>query len=155
MTVVGFNLKKILIERKGLVRGGVNIKTSMNIISIKKESARITTGKDTLSFDFEFMIHYIGVANTKGSVADISFEGTVLYLADPKDTNQILDDWKKKEIKPELRLRVLNTILVKCNVKALVLEDDLGLPPHLPLPTFKPKQEKKKEKEEKKKEKKK
>ncbi len=139
MAIIGFNIKKILVERKKLVRGEVKVNTRMNITDVKKQSVKITKGKDVLSFSFDFAIFYKGVADHIGSVADIIFEGNVLFLADPKDTTKILDAWKKKEIPEDIKIRVLNTILSKCNIKALVLEEDMGLPSHIPLPKFQPK----------------
>lgn len=146
MAVIGFNLKKILVERKAPVRGGVKVGTRMNILDVRKENETIISGKDVLSCDFEFLIKYQGVADSVGDVADIGFEGEVLYLVDPKDTKKILEDWKKKDLPKDMRLRVLNTILAKCNVKALLLEDEIGLPPHLPLPKFKEGEAKEKKK---------
>ncbi len=148
MVVIGFNLKKILVERKSVVRGEVKVNTRMNITDVKKEDVKLTAGKDVINFDFEFAINYTGVADHTGHVADIIFEGNVLYLIDPKDTKKILEEWKKKTIDEEIKFRVLNTILAKCNLKALVLEDEIGLPSHLPLPRF---GKKGREKEEKKK----
>lgn len=139
MVVIGFNLKKLLVERKRIVKGELKVNTKMNLLDIKKEDVKLTAGKDVLNFDFEFIINYISVANHVGNVADIIFDGNVLYLADPKDTKKILEDWKKKEIEEEVKIKVLNTILTKCNLKALILEDEFGLPPHLPLPKFGPK----------------
>lgn len=148
--IIGFNLKKILIERGKVIRGEVKVNTRMDILGVKKEEAKLTSGKDILSFEFTFVINYKSVEDHIGDVASIIFEGNVLYLADPKDTKKILDDWKNKEISSELRVRILNTILAKCNVKALVLEEDMGLPPHLPLPKFSLKQTESKEEKKKK-----
>jgi len=141
MAIIGFNLKKILVERKSLVRGEVKVNTKMNILNIKREQVKIIAGKDVLSFDFEFIINYHGVSDHIGNIADVIFEGNVLDVTEPKEAKKILEDWKKKNIKQELRIRILNTILSKCNVKALVLEDEIGLPPHIPLPKFRPKTE--------------
>lgn len=142
MTVIGFNLKKILVERKTLVRGNVKVGTKLNILDLKEEKAKIMNDKDVLSCDFEFIIQYTGIENNKGDVADVIFEGNVLYLVDPKETKKIVEGWKKKDIPQEMRVKIMNTILAKCNVKALVLEDEIGLPPHLPLPKFKKKEAK-------------
>lgn len=142
MVVIGFNLKKLSVERKGIIRGELKVNTKMNLLDVKKEEIKLTAGKDVLNFDFEFIINYNSVADHIGNVADIIFDGNVLYLTDPKDTKKILEDWKKKELQEDIKLKVLNTILVKCNLKALVLEDEFGLPPHLPLPKFRGKGEK-------------
>lgn len=146
MVVIGFNLKKILVERKALVRGEVKVNTRMNILDVKKEDIKLTAGKDVIKFDFEFMISYVGVADHTGHIADLGFEGEVLYLVDPKDTKKILEDWKKKDIEEQVRFKVLNTILAKCNLKALVLEEELGLPSHIPLPRLGKKEKGKEEK---------
>ena len=143
MAVIGFNLTKILVERKGPIKGGVKVNTNMNITDVKKEDIVISQSKDTLNFDFNFSINYKS-ASSNVLVADILFEGRILYLVDPKDTKKILEDWKKKTIDDSIRVPLLNSILAKCNIKALVLEEEIGLPSHIPLPSFKGKQEKKK-----------
>jgi len=137
MPVVGFNLKKILVERKTLVRGDVKVSTKTKITGVKEEKNKIVSGKDALSFDFELSINYFGAGDHKGDLANLLFEGSVLSLVDPKETKKILEGWKKQEIPIGLKLNILNTILSKCTVRALDLEDELGLPPHIQLPKFK------------------
>lgn len=139
MTIVGFNLKKVLVERKQLVRGEVKVATRMNITDVTKEEFKLTPEHDVLNFTFQFLISYKGVEDHIGDVASIEFIGSVLSLIDPKETKKILEGWKKKELSEELKARILNTILTKCNIKALMLEEELGLPPHLPLPRYRPK----------------
>ena len=39
-----------------------------------------------------------------------------------------------KKIVEELRLKVSNMIWVRCNIKAFLLEEEIGLPVHIPLP---------------------
>ena len=139
MVVVGFNLTKILVERKAFPKAQIKVSTKMNILDIKKEEIKIPSNKDTLFFDFEFAIQYKSPTQ-KGIIAEIAFEGNIVYLSDPKETKDILKKWKKKQINPDLKIKILNTILAKCNVKALFLEEEIGLLPHLPLPRFKPRE---------------
>jgi len=131
--IVGFNLKKILVERKAPLRAAIKINTKTNITDIKKEDVEFVKEKTVLKFDFEFVVEYLSDSEL---VANINFEGELLYLVEPKEAKKILENWKKKEIEAELRVRIFNAILGKCNVKALILEEELGLPPHLPLPKF-------------------
>ena len=142
MVVVGFNLKKILVERKKALKGAVKVSTKMNISKVNKEPFKLTEGKDVLSFDFEFSIIYKGSAEHAAEIANISYEGNVLFLTDPKDTKKVLDSWKKKEIPSDIKLKVLNTILAKCSIKALIFEEDMGLPSHLKLPRFQSREKK-------------
>jgi len=142
MTIAGFNLKKILVERKSTLQGELRIDTKTNITDIKKEELKLIQGKEAINFSFNFSIHYLSAKN-QSEAAEISFEGEVIYIADSKDSKKIIDDWKKKEIDEKIRIQILNTILLKCNLKSLLLEDELGLPPHLPLPRLKPEEKKK------------
>ena len=63
------------------------------------------------------------------------FEGELLYMEEPKKAKEILADWKKdKKMPKELMAGLLNTILTKCNVQALIISQQVNLPPPIPLP---------------------
>ncbi len=131
MTVVGFNLAKISIERKDVISGKIEIKSKADIANIKKEDIKISEGKDVLRADFTFEIDY------EPGLAKVYFKGYVLLLEEPKEAKKIMKDWKKKRIKPEVKEKIFNVVLRKCNIKAFGLEDDLNLPTHFPFPSVK------------------
>ncbi len=131
MTIIGFNLAKILLERKEGFTGKIEIKSKADVTDIKKDPMKIAEGKEALRVSFDFLISY------EPDFAKVEMKGFVLLLEEPKIAKQILNDWKKKKINNELKERVFNTILSRCNVKALALEEDLNLPPHFPLPQIK------------------
>mgnify|MGYP001603832446 CR=1 FL=1 len=84
---------------------------------------------DILKFMFEFTSKY------EPNVGNILFEGELLYMEEPKIAKEILSDWKKnKKLPKELMAGLLNTILIKCNVQALILSQQVNLPPPIPLP---------------------
>jgi len=129
MSVVGFALSRILIERKEAIQGKVEIKSKLNIKDMKKENIKLAEGQDVLRFDFEYEIIY------EPDLAKIDMKGHLLIMIDPKQAKELLDAWKKKSQVPEdVKLGVYNTIFHKCNIKALELEEDFNLPPHLQLP---------------------
>ena len=129
MTVVGFALSRILIERKEAIQGKIEVKSKLNINNMKKENIKLAEGKDVLRFDFEYGIVY------EPDLAKIDMKGHLLLMVDPKQAKELLDAWKKKSQVPEdVKLGVYNTIFHKCNIKALELEEDFNLPPHLQLP---------------------
>jgi len=49
---------------------------------------------------------------------------------------EVLKGWKDKETTDDFRIFLFNIILRKSNIKALQLEDELALPPHIPLPSL-------------------
>ena len=55
---------------------------------------------------------------------------------DPRIAREVLKGWKDKENLEEFRMFMFNVILRKSNIKALELEDELNLPPHIPLPSL-------------------
>ena len=50
---------------------------------------------------------------------------------------KIKKEWKKKKLPDAYRALIINVVLKKSNLKALELEDEMGLPLHLPLPSIK------------------
>lgn len=133
--IIGFNLKKISISREDEIKGKGQVKYDINVKDIKKEKLEISKDKDVLSFDFAFVIKY------EPNIANIEFGGNVLLLVEPKESKDILKEWKKKKISDNYRLMIFNLILIKCSIKALELEDDLNLPYHIPVPKLTPAQQ--------------
>ena len=129
MTVVGFALSKILIERKEAIKGKIEVNSKLNVTNMKKEDIKLVEGKDVLRFDFDYSINY------EPGLAKINMAGHLLLMVEPKQTKELLKAWEKKsQVPEEIKLSVYNTIFHKCNIKALELEEDFNLPPHLQLP---------------------
>ena len=60
-------------------------------------------------------------------------------MEDPKKIKELLSSWEKdKKIPNSVMPAIFNTILAKCNVKALTLSQEINLPPHIRLPIVKP-----------------
>ncbi|OGJ21244.1 hypothetical protein A3K73_02405 [Candidatus Pacearchaeota archaeon RBG_13_36_9] len=134
MRIIGFNFKKISAERKSDLKGKLQIKTHMDLEKIEKEELDIAG--EILRFSFVYAVNY------EPDHAVISFEGSVLIKPDKGyDTKQLLRDWKKKKLPEEVRLLVFNFVMTKCNLRALQLEEEFSLPPHIPLPRISKEQE--------------
>jgi len=82
-----------------------------------------------LKFTFEF------VSKFEPKVGSITLLGNVLVMEETKKVQESLSTWKKsKSVNKEIMHEVLNAILAKCNVEALVLSREVNLPPPIPLP---------------------
>jgi hypothetical protein len=130
MAIAGFGFKKILAERYESSKGNIKVDAKLNIKEIKEEDLKLTD-KEALKITFSFLIDY------SPKFAEILFEGEVLFVEDSKKIKKILDLWKDKKIEEEMRLIVFNFLITKCSIKALAIEEELGLPFHLPLPRMK------------------
>jgi len=130
--IVGFSLTKILLERKESPIRKIEVKSKLHMVSMEKHGVKLVEGKDTLRFNFEYDINYLP------DLATISFKGYVLFVSDPKQTDELMKEWKKnKTLGKELQSAIYNFIFNKCNIKALEMEDEFNLPPHIQLPQIK------------------
>jgi hypothetical protein len=132
MQVIGFNFTKISSERKKALEGKIEISSNMNIKDISPDKIPMIKDKEVLKFDFEFIITY------KPDLAEIKFEGFILVLVDREKQKDIIKKWKNKKLDDDVRIPLFNTILTKCNLRALQLEEELQLPSHVPMPKIQP-----------------
>jgi hypothetical protein len=130
MTIVGFNFTKIDVERKNASKGKINISNNVAIKDIDEGSFSLgVESQKGLRFTFEFFSRY------EPDYATIHLSGEILYMADEKEVKKILDDWKKEsKIENSLMSLILNNILNKCNVQAVILSQTMNLPSPIPLP---------------------
>ena len=139
MQIIGFNLSKILVERKEKYSGKLEISQNIDIKEVIKE--KIPISKDeVLKVRFSFIIDY------SPDFAKLEFEGHLILLPEKEELKEFLKSWKDNKLPDNHRIPLFNFIMSKCNVKALTLEDELGLPYHIQsLPKFVPETEVEKE----------
>jgi len=134
MRLIGFNFTKISIEdirSPSQSLEEVKINTEMDIISIEEVKKSPLNTKDAiLSIDFTYNVNY------NPSFAKIAINGKILVALDPKLSKDVLQEWKDKKMPSDFRLFLLNIVLRKSTLKALQLEDELNLPLHVPMPSF-------------------
>jgi len=130
MTIVGFNFTKIEAEKKEMIKGKININNNVHINNVEEKDLSLGNQKQkVLTFNFEFTAKY------DPNIGSIKFTGDVLFMDDVKQIKEILDGWKKgKKLPKEIMPRILNTVLNKCNIQALILSELINLPPPIPLP---------------------
>lgn len=114
------------------------INTNIDLSNIEQLTLDLTPeNKTILKLHFNFGLDFLE------NVANILLKGVLLLELDSKEADKVLKDWKDKRVEGEFKLIIFNIILKKCSIKALELEDELGLPPHFSFPSF----EKKKKEE--------
>lgn len=128
MKIIGFSLTKISIEKKENKKGNVSVKNSLDVENISEEEVPISN-KPALKIDFFYIIDY------EPNVAKVEIKGSVITIDEKEESKDILKEWKsKKTYTHESKLGLFNFILSKCNLKALLLEEELDLPLHIPFP---------------------
>lgn len=139
MTIVGFSFTSFDAQKKSQGKGKINIANNVTISEVESADLFLGSNKqDGLRFNFIFTSKY------DPDVGNISIKGNVLYLEDADKIKKILADWKKdKKIPQDATEEVLNNVLSKCNIQALILSKDLNMPPPIPLPKVNVQKEKK------------
>tara|TARA_Y100000310_G_C20622970_1_gene784331 strand:+ start:847 stop:1257 length:411 start_codon:yes stop_codon:yes gene_type:complete len=134
MAVIGFNFDSIQAEKTNKIQGKVNIKYNVGIKSLTKEKVDISSQDEVIKFNFEYKVEY------QPNIGHITLKGHTLFLESKKKVKEIIDTWEKQnKIHAEIMEKVINSVLEKCTIKALNIESDLNLPPHMKLPKIKSK----------------
>ncbi|MBR9693310.1 hypothetical protein GOV07_05300 [Candidatus Woesearchaeota archaeon] len=129
MAIVGFSFTSISAEKKAAARGNVKINNNVVIKDVKDANLNMATGKKGVRVHFGFQTIY------DPEIGNIAFEGDVILLEDTKAAEKILESWKKeKHLPKELMPPILNHILERANVQALIMARDIGLPSPIPMP---------------------
>ncbi|NQV09495.1 hypothetical protein HQ529_06620 [Candidatus Woesearchaeota archaeon] len=130
MAVVGFNFTKLLAEKNEDVKGKISISNNVSIKNV--EEAKLNLGKSDqsgLKFAFEFTSKY------EPKAGNILIEGNLLFVGEQKEVKEVMTSWKKDKKIPEKILQgVLEVVLNKCNIEALILSRDINIPSPVPLP---------------------
>jgi hypothetical protein len=132
MAIVGLNFTKMMIEKKLPVTGKVSISNNVTIKDVKEAKLAIGGDQKAMKFTFQYTSKY------EPGIGNIELNGELVLLSDEKTAKEVLDSWKKnKSIPKEATNQVMNNVLNKCNIQALILSKDLGLPAPIPLPKLK------------------
>ena len=130
MPVVGLQFNKITVEKFGPVKGKVSVNNNVVLKEVEKTDMTIGVSKQgALKFHFEFTSNY------EPKIANITIIGFLTFLEKPETAKSIADSWKKdKKIPKDVMSSVLNTVLSRCNIEAMLLSREVNLPPPIPLP---------------------
>lgn len=129
MAVLAFNITRIDAHKKKDFSNKLDISSDLKITKVSEERVVLDKAQAALRFDFNFSVKYIP------EVADINLGGYILYMEGEQKAKEILDKWNKtKTLEPDLMEKLFNSILMRCNIKTLLLTQELNLPPHIRLP---------------------
>jgi hypothetical protein len=125
MPVIGMNLKTVEAKKYEEITGAVRVNSNMNITNVKEQDLPALKSKG-LSIEFDFKTKYVDDKNK--NMAEINIDGDVIFMGDEEE--KILKSWKKDKILPDdVKFQVIRIVSDKCSKKAIVLSDDLQLPP--------------------------
>lgn len=125
LKLIGSKLIKVSAERNEEFSGKLEMNTSIKIDSLDK----IKDPKDTVKLGYTFDVDYKELGN-------ISIRGNLFISGDPKVVKDLLKIQKDKKYDAPEYLAITNLIIQKASIKAFELEEELGLPIHIKLPSL-------------------
>ena len=130
MPVVGMIIKNMNVKKTSEYVGPSNIGHKTGINSVEETTMK-TLGKKGLKLGFEFNTIYND--EKKKPFGEITITGDVFFLSD--NPAEILMSWKKdKKLPEDVNLQAINTVIRRCMSKAIMLSEDVNLPPPIPIP---------------------
>jgi hypothetical protein len=128
MTAVGFKFTKIVAEKKNVSENNLRIENNVGVTNVEEISV-LDPKKSLLKFTFGFSCKY------EPGLGTIELFGELVEMFDKDLSNRILNDWNnEKRLHQEIMARVLNNILGKANVEAIIISKELGLPSPIAMP---------------------
>ncbi|MBW6451292.1 MAG: hypothetical protein K0B02_00995 [DPANN group archaeon] len=126
--------------KKRDIKGNIKINSHANIVDVKPIIKKDTNSKSTINeynaiVFFEHITTYI---LDDSEIAGIKIRGRVIY---EKGTEDIIKTWTTdKKIDKKIIIPILNNILAKASVTALINATQINLPPPFQLPNVKTKE---------------
>ncbi len=129
---------KINIEKFSDNLEKLKMNTNIDISDIKQvKSDFLKSKEEIIGIKFSYIVNY------SQNIAKVELNGSILVTTNPKISKDIIKQWKDKKIPEGFRIALFNIILRRSTIKALQLEDEMNLPPHINLPRVSNEQEKK------------
>ena len=124
--LIGFNLTKVEAEKNPDFDGELEIKSNIVLKELEKYKPKYSD-QESLKVTFEFGIDY-------KELGKVTLHGTVFVILDNKTLKEALKQWKDKKLPEDLNMVLINIIMQRSSLRALQLEEELGLPFHFQLP---------------------
>ncbi len=136
MAVLGLKFTKLSVETKNPAKGKISVNHNISVTDVDKSELFLGTAKQTvLKVDFKFTADY------EPKIANILIEGSLTFYEKPEVIKETVEKWKKDKKMPDAVINeVLNTIVTKSNIEALILAREVNLPSPIQLPKVSVKQ---------------
>lgn len=125
LKLAGSRFTKLNAERNTEFSGKLEMKTNIKIISMEK----VKDTKDAVKVEYGFIVDYI-------ELGKVEIEGMLFLSCDTKTVKEMLKNNKNKKHDTPESIAITNLIIKKASIKAFELEEELGLPIHIKLPTL-------------------
>ena len=124
LRLAGSKILKIEAERNPEFSGQVTMETNIKLSGVES----IKEMKDTLKASYTFEVNYADLGKVK-------IEGQLFIKTTSKIAKELQKSIKDKKYDSPENIAITNLIIQKASIKAFEIEEELGLPIHIRLPT--------------------
>ncbi|PLW80321.1 hypothetical protein C0585_03320 [Candidatus Woesearchaeota archaeon] len=131
MSIIAFNFTKISAEKKQAKKASkIEIQNNVAIKEIGEPGLNLASGDNVaVKVEFEFETKF------EPEMGNIVIAGNLISLEKKDAGEKLLNGWKDgKKVDAELMKPIMNSILAKANVQALIMSRDVNLPSPIQLP---------------------
>ena len=134
MKIIGFNIDELHAKKSFEFKRAI-ISTDVLFTEVSKAKIDVIKDDEALKISFKFTVSYKDSDKKESQDKnEVLIQGSMLLMVSKDESKEFIKSWKNKEIPKEKSLGLYNIILKKCSVKALQLEDEINLSPHIPFP---------------------
>jgi hypothetical protein len=133
MKLMGSKIIKVNGEINPDFSGKLELSSNIKITSIEKfthETSTVESIKITSLFEIDY-----------GDLGKVQIEGILFVGAETTKIDEIIKNFDDKKFDTPEQISIMNLIMQKFSIKAFELEEELGLPIHIKLPSLQAKQE--------------
>jgi len=123
--LVGSRFTKITATKNPSFQGKIAISSHAKILALEP----LKDMKDTLDAKYAFEVLF-------GELGTVQIEGSVYVRSEGKIIKELQKSWEAKKFDSPENLFLTNLIIQKASLKALLLEEEVGLPTHIRLPSL-------------------
>ena len=124
LRLAGSKILKIEAERNPEFSGQVTMETNIKLEGVEP----LKEVKDTLKAAYTFEVNYADLGKVK-------IEGQLFIKTTSKIAKELQKSIKDKKYNSPENIAITNLIIQKASIKAFEIEEELGLPIHIRLPT--------------------
>lgn len=140
MKILGFNYTKLCAEKRTKVEKPT-LRTNIRFTNLEKEKSELKEN-EIVKMSFIYELLYTTAESETEKQGEIICEGFLFVTFSKEESKDLWKLWKKKEVSSAVKLPLFNYILRKCTTKAVLLQEEVGLPSHIPIPRLAPQSEK-------------
>ena len=131
MNILNVTFNSIKASKNAMPKGKIGVKSNTKLDSLTESKMGLDKTKTALKFGFTYKTEYTP------SFAEIELKGEATALMDKKEADKVQEQWEKDKTKgldKKFAALLINTLMGKCALQAMVMAKELSLPSPIPLP---------------------